>query len=159
MENPMENMIGFIGQGWIGKNYADNFAERGFNVVRYGLEEPYAQNGEHIKDCDIVFIAIPTPSTPQGFNAEILKKVIKKVGHGKIAVIKSTVFPGTTEQIQKENPDIFVLHSPEFLTESTASYDAANPIRNIVGIPVVNDNYHRKAADVMAGLARAPDEL
>jgi len=27
--------IGFIGQGWIGKNYADNFEERGFTVIRY----------------------------------------------------------------------------------------------------------------------------
>ncbi len=27
--------IGFIGQGWIGKNYADDFEHRGYRVVRY----------------------------------------------------------------------------------------------------------------------------
>ena len=31
--------IGFIGQGWIGKNYADDFVERGYDVVRYDLEK------------------------------------------------------------------------------------------------------------------------
>ena len=36
--------IGFIGQGWIGKNYADDFEKRGFDVVRYSQEEPYVKN-------------------------------------------------------------------------------------------------------------------
>ena len=44
--------IGFIGQGWIGKNYADNFEARGYEVVRYSLEPEYAGNQEKIKDCE-----------------------------------------------------------------------------------------------------------
>ena len=71
------------------------------------------------------------------------------IGKGKIAVIKSTVLPGTTEQIQKENPNIFVLHSPEFLTEVTASYDASHPARNIVGIPADNKLFRAKAKMVI----------
>jgi len=27
--------VGFIGQGWIGKNFADSFEARGFDVVRF----------------------------------------------------------------------------------------------------------------------------
>ena len=100
----MENKkIGFIGQGWIGKNYADDFEKRGYNVVRFALEEPYIQNKDKIKDCDIVFIAVPTPSTPTGFDSSILKKAVKNIGKGKIAVIKSTLLPGITEEIQQEN--------------------------------------------------------
>ena len=34
-------IIGFIGQGWIGKNYADDFEKRGFDVVRYSKEKKY----------------------------------------------------------------------------------------------------------------------
>lgn len=151
--------IGFIGQGWIGKNYADNFEQRGFNITRYALEEPYCHNGEKVKECDIVFIAVPTPSTPEGFNADILRKAIKAVGQGKIAVIKSTLFPGITEVIQQENPEIFVLHSPEFLTEATAAHDAANPNRNIVGIPVDNWEYRQKAKEVIETLPYAPYQL
>jgi UDP-glucose 6-dehydrogenase len=158
----MENKnlkIGFIGQGWIGKNYADNFEQRGFNIVRYSREEEHKQNGNAIAECDIVFIAVPTPSTPQGFNHDILSEVIKIVGSGKVAVIKSTVLPGTTEIIQKENPEIFVLHSPEFLTESRAAYDAAHPLRNIVGTPVKNDEYQKCAQAVIDVLPKAPFEL
>ncbi len=151
--------IGFIGQGWIGKHYADDFENRGFSVIRYSLEEPYIKNEEKIKQADIVFIAVPTPTTPAGFDASILKQVIKKVGRGKTAVIKSTVLPGTTESIQKENPDIYVLHAPEFLTEATAAYDAANPLRNIIGLPVDSPEHRARAQEVMAVLPPAPYEL
>jgi UDP-glucose 6-dehydrogenase len=142
-------LVGFIGQGWIGKNYADDFEDRGFEVVRYSLEEPYVQNGHKIKDCDIVFIAVPTPSTPDGFDVSILRKAIKNVGQGSTAVIKSTIVPGTCEDLQKEYPEIFIMHSPEFLTEATARQDAANPLRNIIGIPYENEEYQIRAKKVM----------
>ncbi len=151
--------IGFIGQGWIGRHYADDFKNRGYEIIRYSLEEPYINNGVKIKECDIVFIAVPTPTTPDGFDDSILRKVVKKVGKGKIAVIKSTILPGTTESVQRDNPDIFVLHSPEFLTESRAAYDAANPLRNIVGIPVEDDEYRKRAKEVISVLPKAPFEL
>ncbi|MEA1962811.1 MAG: hypothetical protein U9M94_01070 [Patescibacteria group bacterium] len=151
--------IGFIGQGWIGKNYADDFEKRGYNVTRYGLEEPHINNGDKIAECDIVFIAVPTPSTAKGFDASILKNVIKKVGKGKIAVIKSTLLLGATEEIQKENPNIFVFHSPEFLTEATAAQDAANPKRNIIGMAVDNEDYQEKAKLILSVLPKSPFEL
>lgn len=152
-------LTGFIGQGWIGKHYADNFEERGYEVVRYGLEEPHANNGDKIKECDIVFIAVPTPTTPNGFSDSILRDVIKNVGEGKIAVIKSTILPGTTESIQKENSNIYVFHSPEFLSESSAAYDAAHPNRNIIGIPINNEEYKGKAQEVMEALPDSPYKL
>ncbi len=151
--------IGFIGQGWIGKHYADDFEARGFNVVRYSQDEEHKRNGDVIAGCDIVFIAVPTPSTPQGFDDSILREVIKKVGRGKIAVIKSTILPGTTESIQQDNPDIFVTHSPEFLSEVSAAYDASHPNRNIIGIPVTNDEYREKGNLILKTLPDAPYNL
>lgn len=148
--------IGFIGQGWIGKNYADNFENRGYEVIRYALEEPYINNKEKIKDCDIVFIAVPTPSTPTGFDSGIVSDAVKLIGNDKVAVIKSTILPGTTEAIQTEFPNIFVMHSPEFLTERTAAYDVANPGRNLVGIPIANDEYRQRAQEVLDILPSAP---
>lgn len=151
--------IGFIGQGWIGKHYADNFEERGYNVVRYGLEKPYCDNKDQIKECDIVFIAVPTPTTSNGFDDKIIRESIKLTGDNNIVVIKSTILPGTTESIQKENPRIYVMHSPEFLTEATAVYDAANPARNIVGIPKMTDEYRKKAGEVIDILPYASYKL
>ena len=153
METPQ---IGFIGQGWIGGNYADDFVNRGYNPVRYALEPEYEANKDKIAECDIVFIAVPTPTTPEGFDDSIVRKVIKLVGKGKTAVIKSTITPGTTESIQAENPDIFVMHSPEFLVELTAAHDAAHPNRNIIGIPEDTDEYRQKARAVLDVLPDAP---
>lgn len=150
--------IGFIGQGFIGKSYADDFENRGYEVIRYALEEPYVQNKELIKDCDIVFVAVPTPSTPEGFDSSILENTISLVGDGKTVVIKSTASPGLTEKIQNLYPKKTVLFSPEFLREVTAAQDAANPVRNVIGLPV-DDELHRSAAEeVMKILPRAPYE-
>ncbi|MBI2047581.1 MAG: hypothetical protein HYT27_00420 [Parcubacteria group bacterium] len=151
--------IGFIGQGWIGRNYADDFEQRGYAVTRYAREPEYAENSEKIKDCDIVFIAVPTPTRNKKFDDSIVRKVIKLVGKDKIAVIKSTIVPGTTESIQKENPDIYVFHSPEFLTEVTAKEDASQPFRNIIGIPEDSGEYRQKAEDVLGVLPKAKFEL
>lgn len=152
-------LIGFIGQGFIGKNYADDFEKRGFTVIRYAMEEPYRQNKEKIAECDIVFIAVPTPTTPEGFDYSIVEKVLRHVGKGKIAVIKSTLLPGTTEKLQKLYPDTFVMHSPEFLRAATAAQDAAYPNRNIVGIPLQTAEYRTKAGEVMRVFPKAPFEL
>src|SRR3989338_2371700 len=104
----MKQLIGFIGQGWIGRNHADDFEERGFDVVRYGKENEHSGNGERLAACDVVFIAVPTPTTPEGFDDSILIEVLKLVGKNKIAVIKSTVLPHTTEKLQEMYPDIFI---------------------------------------------------
>jgi nucleotide sugar dehydrogenase len=151
-----EMKIGCIGQGWIGKNYANDFEARGYNVVRYALEEPHIANKGDIAACDIVFIAVPTPTTLQGFDDSTIRNVLPLVGKGKIAVIKSTILPGTTEKLQQFSPHIFVLHSPEFLVESTAAYDAAHPNRNIIGIPKMNAVYREKAEVVLRVLPEAP---
>ncbi len=150
--------IGFIGQGFIGKSYADDFENRGYLVVRYALEEPYAQNKEKIKACDIVFVAVPTPSTTDGFDSSILEEAVSLVGDDKIVVIKSTASPGLTEKIQSLYPSKTVLFSPEFLREVTAAEDAANPVRNVIGLPVDSERHQVAAKEVMNILPRAKYE-
>src|SRR3989344_1685477 len=152
-------VIGFIGQGYIGKNYANDFEARGYKVIRYAKEKPYDQNKEAIKKCDVVFIAVPTPTSPDGYDASIIYSVLPLTGRNKIVVLKSTVFPGLTREIQKEFPDRIIMHSPEFLSEATASYDASHPFVNIVGI-IKETPKHKKAAKLVHSmLAKAPKTL
>ncbi len=156
-------LIGFIGQGFVGKNYADDFEARGYETVRYALEEPYLANKEKIAECDIVFIGVPTPTIPTegstAFDDSIVRAAIGLIGKGKIAVIKSTILPGTTVDIQKQYPDRFVFYSPEFLSEATAAHDAAHPFSNIVGM-AIDDAEHREAAErVQTLLPAAPFSL
>ncbi len=155
----MKKKIGFIGQGFIGKNIADNFESRGFKTVRYGMEPAFISNKEKIKDCDIVFIAVPTPSTPKGFDASILNAVLPLVGKGKIAVIKSTIIPGTTASLQKKYKNIYIMHSPEFLSEATAREDTDFPFINIVGVARDNSEYKKLAEMVIKILPKSPFSL
>ncbi|HBA36482.1 TPA: hypothetical protein DCZ15_01255 [Candidatus Falkowbacteria bacterium] len=149
-------LIGFIGQGFIGRSYADDFVNRGYEVIRYARSMEFSGNKTRIADCDIVFIAVPTPTTPAGFNYDTLKEVLALVGPGRSAVIKSTIVPGTCAALQSLYSDRFIFHSPEFLTEKNAAYDAANPTRNIVGYPLDNDEYRRRAEEILSILPPAP---
>lgn len=152
-------LVGFIGQGFVGKSYADDFESRGYSVIRYALEEPYRANKEAIAACDVVFIAVPTPTTPKGFDSSIIESALGLVGKGSIAVIKSTLIPGLTKQLQKRFRNITILFSPEFLNASTAARDAANPFSNVVGIPVKDAKHTEAAALVHRILPSAPFTL
>lgn len=138
---------------------ADDFAKRGYDVVRYALEEPYVENKDKIADCDITFIAVPTPTTPEGFDFSIIRSTLPLIGGGKIAVIKSTILPGTTEALQAEFPDIHVMHSPEFLRETSAAEDTAHPERNIVGTPGESAEDKERGELVLSVLPPAPYSL
>lgn len=154
----MKNMpkIGFVGQGWLGKHYADLFDVMGYTVVRYSKEEPHTKNKEKIAECDIVFICVPTPSTKDGFDDSIVHEAVALVGKGKTAVIKSTILPGTTRAIQAKHPQVTVLFAPEFLREATVKYDTAKPDRNIIGI--VKPQARAQAEAVLRILPNAPYE-
>jgi len=148
--------IGFIGQGWIGKHYADDFEKRGFSVVRYALEEPYLQNKNAIQTCNIVFIAVPTPTTKAGFDDGAVRSSLQLIADNTIVVIKSTIAVGTTKQLQSEYPQLTIFHSPEFLREKTAAYDAAHPDRNLIGIPADTPTLRKQAEQVLDVLPDAP---
>lgn len=148
----MQYTIGFIGQGFVGKNTADDFEHRGYTVIRYALEEPYRSNKDLIKNCQIVFIAVPTPTTAkQGFDSSLVRNALSLLADNTLAIIKSTILPGTTEALQAEFPALYVMHSPEFLRESSAAEDTAHPQRNIIGI-ATDTAEHRQRAEVVMSL-------
>ena len=150
--------IGIVGMGWVGRNYALDFENRGYKPICYSLEDLYRGNKELIKDCDFVFLAVPTPTSLNGPNYSILHEALKLVGKGKIVVIKSTILPGTTIALQIEYQDLIIIHSPEFLSTVTAEYDAANPKRNIIGIPFPDKKYVDAANCILELVAKAPFE-
>lgn len=106
----------------------------------------FTTNLEHgVKKSDVIFIAVGTPSLPNGqadlAQVEAVAKGIAKYMNGyKIIVNKSTVPVGTQKwvtQIIKENQvvehDFDVVSVPEFLREGTAVYDTMNPDRIVIG--------------------------
>lgn len=149
--------IGFLGTGFVGGNLADNFKGRGFDIVKYSLEKRYIINKKEIKKCHIVFVAVPTPSKPSGFDDSILIASMKNIRNGAVVIIKSTILPTTAIKLQKLFPKLIIMHSPEFLSESTARYDTDHPQRNIVGISnIKNKKLNKIARQVLDILPGAP---
>jgi len=74
----------------------------------------------------VVFICVPTPTTPDGqCNSRIVEEVVKELAGARydgLAVIKSTVLPGTTESWFKKY-DVRLAFCPEFLRERAAERD------------------------------------
>ncbi len=100
---------------------------------------------------DITFIGVGTPPTESGKpNLGYLKQAAEDVGKAlkekdsyHIVVVKSTVPPGTTENIvgkiiaehsgKDMDTDFGMVMSPEFLREGRALEDFFNPIRVVIG--------------------------
>jgi GDP-mannose 6-dehydrogenase len=108
-------------------------------------DEAYA-----IMESNISFICVGTPSKPNGsLDLKYIKKVIQEIGKNiadkktyHIIVVRSTILPGTTEDViipilenesgKKAGIDFGVVFNPEFLRESSAVNDFFNPARTVI---------------------------
>src|SRR3989344_720057 len=117
--------VGIIGLGMVGEPVRRWFEEvqqyrRGKDLFCYDADPKKAYT-EDVNKADIVFVAVPTPSNPDGScNVSIVEAAVKTINNGKVVVIKSTVQPGTVEKLQKKYPRKKFIFNPEFLTESQA---------------------------------------
>jgi UDPglucose 6-dehydrogenase len=96
-----------------------------------------------IPEADVVFVAVGTPSAPDG-NADLryVKMAVESAAphlkEGAILAIKSTVPPGTLEELrpilEEHAPHAVILASlPEFLREGSAVQDTLHPDRVVIG--------------------------
>ncbi|MBU4421851.1 hypothetical protein KKB41_02740, partial [Patescibacteria group bacterium] len=112
---------------------------------------------EDINKADIIFICVPTPYDEErgGFDLSYVKQALSILTEGKIVVLKSTILPGSTDQLQNEFPQHKILFNPEFLTEVTADQDMCYPDRQIVGY---TEKSFTVAKDIVLLLPLAPFE-
>lgn len=98
-----------------------------------------------LKTADIIFIAVGTPSAPNGeadlsYVFSAAKTIAENAKDGVVIVTKSTVPVGTgdkiSELIKKNNPNLVfsVASNPEFLREGSAVKDFMNPDRILIGV-------------------------
>lgn len=119
-------------------------------IYEEGLQELIKKNLDKVNATtyyenldNVVFICVGTPSLPDGsINLQYVKQAVentaKNLDDGLI-IIKSTVFPGTTEKIllpiiRKYSDKISIAMNPEFLREGMALHDFMNPDRIIIGV-------------------------
>jgi UDPglucose 6-dehydrogenase len=99
---------------------------------------------EVIPKSKVIFICVGTPPKPDGsYDPKYVFNAAQKIGQnlrdGSIIVIKSTVPPSTTKEVDKiiksQTSCSYSLASiPEFLREGTAVSDAIQPSRIVIGV-------------------------
>lgn len=133
-------------------------------VVRKGYLKCVLDSREAVLDTDITFIAVGTPSQQDGsIDLQYIQRSAREIGEAlkrkntyHLVVVKSTVVPGTTENmvrpiIEKHSGkrcgiDFGLCMNPEFLREGSALYDTLHPDRIIIG------EHDKKSGDIFEKL-------
>lgn len=98
---------------------------------------------DSVKDADIIFVAVGTPSKEDGsanldYVYSAVDELADTVNKDAVLVIKSTVPVGTTKSVKKflqgRGVEIDVAFNPEFLKEGAAIDDFMHPDRVILGV-------------------------
>jgi len=144
--------------------YEPDLQESLQKVVRNGYLECTLDREEAILNTDITFIATATPSQPNGsINLQHIKNSTREIAEAlnkkdayHLLVVKSTVVPGTTQNIVKPTLEknsnkqcgvnLGLCMNPEFLREGSALHDTLNPDRIIIG------EYTQKSGDILESL-------
>jgi len=148
--------IGICGVGMVGGAVKRYFESKGIKPFLYDNGNSQQGSIEELNRADVVFICVPTPfDKEKGFDLSFVEESCQNVRGNKIIIIKSTVLPGTTEQLQKKYPQHKFLFNPEFLTEITAEQDMNYPDRQIIGYTEIS---HSIAGKIMQIMPLAPFE-
>lgn len=128
----MEIMI--MGYGVVGQAVATILADKGHLPIPY--DPPKGLDKVDPAEVDVAFICVSAPTMGDGFvDISAIRDCLKKLRKGATAIIRSTIPPGTTDQLQHDFPALRVFFVPEFLTEATAEHDAHYPTRILIGVP------------------------
>lgn len=148
--------VAMIGVGKLGEPCAEVMAKH-YDVVGYDLEprtpkfpmKPTIK--EAVKDCDLIFIAAPTPHDPiyggetptshlpiKDFDytivTDILKEVNKHVNKNQLVVLISTVLPGTVRnKLYRNITNARFIYNPYLIAMGTVAWDFVNPEMVIIG--------------------------
>jgi GDP-mannose 6-dehydrogenase len=138
-------------------------------LVRDGLEKGLlaaSTSADGIIDADIVLICVGTPSEKNGnLSLTQLRRAIDEIAASipcrykpLIVAVRSTVFPGTCEEVVlpslEQYANVHIVSNPEFLREGSAVLDFVDPSLAVVGgshLPAV-----RSVADLYRPLGVSP---
>lgn len=131
--------IGIIGNGVVGRATAFAWKNHCDEVrVHDALSQRSTRDLRDALDCDLVFVCLPEAPLDSFFKHirfDILGTIPEGGWCSRNFVIKSTCPVGTTRKLAEKYGLTNVCHSPEFLTERTALWDACNPSRVLIGVP------------------------
>ena len=126
--------VGVIGNGFVGEAISFAFSSIADMYVYDTDPLKSLDDLESVHSCDFVFICVPTPMFQDGSqDLSYVESAFEKATSNPVYILKSTVLPGTTEELSKKYSNIKIIFSPEFLTERTAKLDMLTQSRIILG--------------------------
>jgi UDPglucose 6-dehydrogenase len=136
--------IGIVGKGFVGSAVQHGFSPNvgcDAEVRVYDKDPSKSLNSldETINKSDFVFVSVPTPSKKDGSaDLRILQSALNDIADictntETIILIRSTIIPGTTRNLQQKFKNLKLVFNPEFLTERSANFDFINQSRSIFG--------------------------
>ena len=131
--------LGLIGNGFVGSAIYQNL-KGSYDFLIYD-KKPELSNCNSISQItavtEVIFVALPTPMSPGGeCDVSIIFQAMAEIYdsyNDNIVILKSTVVPGTCEEIKRRFPKMRIVFSPEFLTEANHIQDFKNCNRMIFG--------------------------
>ena len=126
--------VGVIGNGFVGEAISFAFSSVS-NVFIYDIDPLRSINDlKSIHNCDFIFVCVPTPMFEDGSqDLSYVENAFTNANNNPIYILKSTVLPGTTNNLLNKYPNLKIIFSPEFLTERTAKLDMLTQSRIILG--------------------------
>ena len=137
--------IGIIGQGFVGSAVREGMKNH-YEILAYDKDPNKFSNVESIfhivEGSELTFLCVPTPMRKNGAcDLTIVRSALTEINDvakaleakDYIVIIKSTIPPGTTWQLNTEFPNLDIVFNPEFLTEANAVEDYKNQNRIIIG--------------------------
>ena len=126
--------VGVIGNGFVGEAISFAFSSIA-KIYIYDTDPSRCLNNiESVHNCDFVFVCVPTPMYEDGSqDLSFVESAFQKATNRPVYILKSTVLPGTTDNLSKQYPNFKIIFSPEFLTERTAKLDMLTQSRIILG--------------------------
>ena len=134
------------------------------SVVKSGRLRATCDQDQAIRDTDLSFVCVGTPSQPNGNldttyvrrACELIGAALKNKSSRHTVVIRSTVLPGTMRGLiipileersgKKAGVDFGICNNPEFLREGTAVADFDSPPKTVIG------EIDRQSGDTVASL-------
>jgi hypothetical protein len=134
--------VGICGLGCVGDAMYQHFLKNtDMKPVGYDkYKEPFDSKEvfQELLETDMVFLCLPTLYSPEidQYDKSAIFDVCKRLNEGKykgLIVLKSTVEPGTTDDLNAKYPMMDFAHNPEFLTARTSYEDFTNQPHVVIG--------------------------
>jgi nucleotide sugar dehydrogenase len=127
--------IAIIGVGVVGNALKTYFTSRGLRVATY---DKFKEEGSLVSclSANILFLCLPTYFGVDEYDKKdiyITCESLVNYDYKGLIVLKSTVEPCTTKEIEQRFPSLKIVHNPEFLSADTAFKDFTEQKHIVIG--------------------------